>query len=131
MDSFADKSLKDIVEEAAANSGSGVEVTANPVFSSPIDYVCQYEESCFEFLNRLSWIYGEWFYYDGQKTQFGKPDSIETVELVYEVHIKNMIFRHRPFHHEMECMTIWYMTPMRSDSILLLMMMWKLPVMPR
>lgn len=90
MDSFADKSLKDIVEEAAANSGSGVEVTANPVFSSPIDYVCQYEESCFEFLNRLSWIYGEWFYYDGQKTQFGKPDSIETVELVYDVHIKNM-----------------------------------------
>lgn len=90
MDSFADKSLKDIVEEAAANSGSGVEVTANPVFSSPIDYVCQYEESCFEFLNRLSWIYGEWFYYDGQKTQFGKPGSIETVELVYDVHIKNM-----------------------------------------
>lgn len=90
MDSFADKSLKDIVEEAAANSGSGVEVTANPVFASQIDYVCQYEESCFEFLNRLSWIYGEWFYYDGEKTLFGKPGSIETVELVYDVHIKNM-----------------------------------------
>lgn len=90
MDSFSDVSLKDVVEEAAGNSGSGVEVTANPVFASQIDYICQYEESCFEFLNRLSWIYGEWFYYDGQKTRFGKPDSIETVELTYDVHIKKM-----------------------------------------
>lgn len=90
MDSFTDKSLKDIVEEAAGNSGSGLEVTANPLFASPIDYICQYEESCFEFLNRLSWIYGEWFYYDGQKTLFGKPGSPETTELTYDVDIKEM-----------------------------------------
>jgi hypothetical protein len=35
---------------------------------------------CFEFLNRLSWIYGEWFFYDGITCYFGKQDGdTETV----------------------------------------------------
>jgi uncharacterized protein involved in type VI secretion and phage assembly len=54
MDSFMDKSLKQIVDEAVGNSGNGGSVTSNPKFGGTLDYVCQYNESCFELINRLS-----------------------------------------------------------------------------
>ncbi len=77
MDSFTDKTLQQIVNEAVANSGNGSSVTCKPVFSGKLDYTCQYNESCFEFLNRLSWLYGEWFYSDGKKTiSASRPEAM-------------------------------------------------------
>lgn len=75
MDSFMDLSLQQIVNESVANSGNGFSVTANPVFGSTLDYVCQYDETCFDFLNRLSWEYGEWLYYDGSVFYFGRKEN--------------------------------------------------------
>jgi len=77
MDSFMDMTLSGIVAEAVGTSGNGAEVTPQPKFKGKIDYICQYDETCFEFLNRLSWIYGEWFFYDGQKCYFGKQDGAQ------------------------------------------------------
>lgn len=90
MDSFADQSLKTIVDYAVGNSGNGVEVKAAPKYGQKINYLCQYGETCFGFLDRLSRMYGEWFYYNGKEIMFGKPDSLETVELIYDVHIRKM-----------------------------------------
>lgn len=90
MDSFADQSLKTIVDYAVGNSGNGVEVKAAPKYGQKINYLCQYGETCFGFLDRLSRMYGEWFYYNGKEIIFGKPDSLETVELIYDVHIRKM-----------------------------------------
>lgn len=90
MDSFADQSLKTIVDYAVENSGNGVEVNAAPKFGGKISYLCQYGETCFGFLDRLSRMYGEWFYYNGIEIMFGKPDSLETVELIYDVHVRKM-----------------------------------------
>ena len=87
MDSFMDKPLNSIVSEAVGNSGNGGSVTANPKFTANIDYICQYNETCFEFLNRLSWLYGEWFFYDGKDTYFGKPGKDEEEELKYDIHM--------------------------------------------
>ncbi len=75
MDSFMDLPLQQIVDEAVGNSGNGCAVTANPVFGSTLDYICQYDENCFDFLNRLSWEFGEWFYYDGTTCYFGKKEG--------------------------------------------------------
>lgn len=90
MDSFTDKTLKMIVDDAVSNSGNGAEVEAKPKFDGQIAYLCQYGETCFAFLDRLSRMYGEWFYYNGEKILFGKPDSLETVSLVYDIHVKKM-----------------------------------------
>jgi uncharacterized protein involved in type VI secretion and phage assembly len=80
MDSFMDMTLGGIVSEAVGNSGNGGSVTAQPKFSGKIDYIAQYEETCWEFLNRLSWIYGEWLVYDGNSCYFGRQDGgCETV----------------------------------------------------
>ncbi|GHT59710.1 hypothetical protein AGMMS50239_06990 [Bacteroidia bacterium] len=83
MDSFMDLPLQQVVQEAVSNSGNGCPVTVNPKFKSKLDYVSQYDENCFDFLNRLSWEFGEWFYYDGQTCYFGMKDG-KTTKLEYD-----------------------------------------------
>jgi uncharacterized protein involved in type VI secretion and phage assembly len=83
MDSFMDLPLQQVVQEAVGNSGNGCPVTANPKFKSNLDYVCQYDENCFDFLNRLSWEFGERFYYDGQTCYFGMKDG-DSTKLEYD-----------------------------------------------
>lgn len=46
-----------------------------PVSGETLSYTVQYKESAWEFLNRLSAMYGEWLYYDGQKLVFGPPQG--------------------------------------------------------
>lgn len=87
MDSFMDKTLDLVAKESIANSGNGAEVTVKPSFKGQLEYICQYNETAFEFLNRLSWLYGEWFFYDGINTHFGKPDSNDEVDLIYDIDI--------------------------------------------
>lgn len=89
MDSFCDKSLKDIVDEIKSTSGNGAEIKNEPKYSGVIDYFCQYNESAFEVINRLSWLYNEWFFNDGNNTYFGKPSDIEETTLVYDLDITN------------------------------------------
>ncbi|MBC7388978.1 MAG: hypothetical protein H7329_07205, partial [Opitutaceae bacterium] len=55
-------------------------------------YCCQYNESNFEFFNRLAVEYGEWFYYDGRNLFFGKPSSSESIKLVYGEHLESINF---------------------------------------
>ena len=83
MDSFMDLPLQQIVEESVSNSGNGGSVIINPKFSSKLDYVCQYNESCWDFLNRLSWQFGEWFFYNGQTCYFGMENG-KGATLVYD-----------------------------------------------
>lgn len=89
MDSFMDKNLEGVVSEAVANSGSGVPIRIEPSHKQKIDYICQYNESDFEFLNRLSYIYGEWFWDTGQEIRFGKGAGSEEAPLrmVYDVNM--------------------------------------------
>lgn len=85
MDSFMDKTLQQIVDEAVANSGNDGSVTSKPEFGGKLDYICQYNETCFEFLNRMSWLFGEWFFYNGKETFFGRPPEGDTVDITYDI----------------------------------------------
>lgn len=89
MDSFMDKNLEGVVSEAVANSGSGVPIKIDPSHKQKIDYICQYNESDFEFLNRLSYIYGEWFWDTGQEIRFGKGAGSDEAPLrmVYDMNM--------------------------------------------
>jgi len=79
MDSFMDMTLNGIISEVVGTSGNGGEVTSQPKFTEKIDYICQYDETCFEFLNRMSWLYGEWFFFDGQQCYFGRQTGKKEV----------------------------------------------------
>ncbi|WPU97478.1 phage baseplate assembly protein V [Mucilaginibacter sp. cycad4] len=84
LGSYLNKSLSSIIQLATQDApANDLNLNIKPTNTSPIDYIIQYRESDFEFINRLSAEYYEWFYYDGAKLNFGKPDKLEEVALIY------------------------------------------------
>ena len=100
MDSFTDATLGEIVGEVAEKYGNGISIVNNPAFKSRIPYVQMQEESAYEFLRRLAWQYGEWFYYNGQVLYFGNPYKEKDENLVYDIDMDSMHFSScvAPFH---------------------------------
>ncbi|KLT63713.1 type VI secretion system Vgr family protein [Pedobacter sp. BMA] len=114
LGSYLAKSLNDIVKLATSDTpANDLKIVANASRTAPIDYLIQYRESDFDFLNRLSGEYHEWFYYDGEQLNFGKPDEQQSISLFYgrDVHnlqyamevapIKNKRFSYNPKQDEM------------------------------
>lgn len=114
LGSYLAKSLNDIVKLATSDTpANDLKIVANASRTAPIDYLIQYRESDFDFLNRLSGEYHEWFFYDGEQLNFGKPDEQKEVSLFYgrDVHnlqyamevapIKNKRFSYNPSKDEM------------------------------
>ena len=61
-----------------------VQLELNPEFKENKDYICQYEESDFDFIRRLAHQYQEWMYFDGTKLIFGKPRKLaDPIRLEY------------------------------------------------
>ncbi|MFD0863740.1 type VI secretion system Vgr family protein [Sungkyunkwania multivorans] len=82
--SHLDASLADIIERTFAGySASILHLKVRPENSDTIHYSVQHDESAFEYASRLAAQYGEWFYYDGTKLVFGKPDDQEEISLIY------------------------------------------------
>ena len=90
--SFNDKNLKDIVTQSIQSgmSKTNAQTHIAPNYTNPIKYISQYKESTFHFLNRLSSVYGELFYYNGSTLIFGQPQSLEFVDVVYGVDMNDM-----------------------------------------
>ena len=114
LGSYLDKDLDDIVKLATSDTpANDLKIVANASRQSTIDYLIQYKESDWAFLNRLSGEYHEWLYYDGLQLNFGKPDQQKDVALFYgrDVHnlqyamevapIKNKRFAYNPKQDEM------------------------------
>lgn len=62
---------------AVANDYSGNMLIFNidPKYMALIDYKAQYDETNWDFVNRMAAEYGEWCYYDGGALIIGKPSS--------------------------------------------------------
>nr|WP_315419401.1 phage baseplate assembly protein V [uncultured Pedobacter sp.] len=84
LGSYLAKDLNEIVKLATQDTpANDLKIVSKASRTTPIDYLIQYKESDFEFLNRLSGEYHEWFYYDGVQLNFGKPDNQKEVALFY------------------------------------------------
>ncbi|WP_374948640.1 type VI secretion system Vgr family protein [Mucilaginibacter sp.] len=91
LGSYLGKNLQTIVEQATEDAPSNdLKMRIKPVYTDAIDYIIQYKESDFGFLNRLSAEYHEWFYYDGTNLNFGKPDKLKEVSLIYGRNLQTM-----------------------------------------
>jgi type VI secretion system secreted protein VgrG len=81
--SYTDKSLADIVKGI---TDKYTKQKLSPKVSiqndSAMPYTVQYSESDFGFLARMAQKKGEWFFFDGESLQFGKPTS-KTFSLEY------------------------------------------------
>ena len=78
--SFSEMKLKDIAGDILNKYGS-IDSKISPKSKDKIDYIVQYKESNFQFLNRISALYGEWCYYDGVKFFLGKPSAEDAITL--------------------------------------------------
>ena len=74
--------LGDVVKKLCAEAK--VQLELNPAYKENKDYICQYEESDFDFIRRLAYQYQEWMYFDGTKLIFGKPRKLaDPIRLEY------------------------------------------------
>ena len=82
--SFEEKTLNDIVNDVIdTNDSNGIEATVDARFTDAIAYCVQYNETDYQFLQRLARRYGEWLYNDGEQMIFGNLVSQEAVRLNY------------------------------------------------
>ena len=88
--SFYKKGLKQIVQQLTKPLSQSSSVKINPSYGSSLSYICQYRESTFNFLNRLSSDFSEWFYYDGKDLFFGKPSSSPNINITYGEDVHSM-----------------------------------------
>ena len=89
--SFYKNDLKKIVQQVTNPLGQvHCTVNINNQYTKQITYICQYKESSFHFLNRLSGEFSEFFYYDGKDLNFGKPSASKTVEITYGEDVSSM-----------------------------------------
>ena len=72
--SWNDTTIGDVVKKLCAEAK--VQLELNPAYKENKDYICQYEESDFDFIRRLAYQYQEWMYFDGTKLIFGKPRKL-------------------------------------------------------
>ena len=81
--SFEKMCLDDIIADVL-NDYNG-ELTSNVVsrFTEEIPYCVQYNETNYQFLQRLAMRYGEWMYHDGTQFVFGNLVEREQVVLTY------------------------------------------------
>ena len=83
-----DKTLTDIVTQTISKANCATHV--DPKFTGNVKYTCQYKESSFHFVNRLSSDYGELFYYNGKTLIFGNPSVMEFVQVNYGEDLSSM-----------------------------------------
>ena len=80
--SFEEKTLNDIVNDVIDINNS-IEATIDARFTDSIAYCVQYNETDYQFLQRLARRYGEWLYNNGEQMVFGNLVSQEAVRLNY------------------------------------------------
>ncbi len=80
--SWNDTTIGNVVKKLCAEAK--VQLELNPAYKESKDYICQYEESDFDFIRRLAHQYQEWMYFDGTKLIFGKPRKLaDPIRLEY------------------------------------------------
>ena len=81
--SFENQTLNDIVNDVVDDYSEHLKTDVDARFTDTIPYCVQYNESNYQFLQRLAKRYGEWLYNDGKKMVFGNLPEGESVKLAY------------------------------------------------
>lgn len=100
--SFTTQSLSDIVKVVAGKySQKEVQPTISIQNDTTLPYTVQYGESDYGFLARMAQKKGQWFYYNGEESVFGKPKSKTfTLEYGRSLHSFNIEMRAKPLGFE-------------------------------
>ena len=91
--------LKSVVEQTIKEGlGSNFSFRVEPAYSN-VTYLCQYEETHYNFLARVAETYGEQFFYDGEKLHFGKlPTPEAPIKLMFGKNVDEIDIQIRTQH---------------------------------
>ena len=91
--------LKSVVEQTIKEGlGSNFSFRVEPTYSN-VTYLCQYEETHYNFLARVAETYGEQFFYDGEKLHFGKlPTPEAPIKLMFGKNVDEIDIQIRTQH---------------------------------
>lgn len=81
--SFEEKTLNDIVNDVVDDYSGHLDTEVDSRFTDTIPYCVQYNETNYQFLQRLARRYGEWLYNDGTQLVFGNLKKQDSVRLSY------------------------------------------------
>ena len=81
--SFEDKTLGDIVNDVTDDYSGHINPIVDARFTDEIPYCVQYNETNYQFLQRLARRYGEWLYNTGTQMVFGNLQEKDSVTLKY------------------------------------------------
>lgn len=80
---YENKLVRDIVKEKLDEQASITQGTVAPNYSTPLEYIVQYEENDWNFVKRLCGRLGEWLLYDGAQLHVGSLPSGATHALEF------------------------------------------------
>lgn len=81
--SFENKTLNEIVNDVVDEYSDVIIPNIDSRFTDSIPYCVQYNETDFQFLQRIAQRYGEWLYNDGTEMVFGNIKPNDAVRLAY------------------------------------------------
>lgn len=84
--SFENQDLDSIIKDVVDDYKQQVSPQISSQFTDQIPYCVQYNESNYQFLQRLAFRYGEWMYNDGERFVFGKLQDADSIDLTYPSH---------------------------------------------
>ncbi|MFH6961918.1 phage baseplate assembly protein V [Flavobacterium plurextorum] len=88
--SFTNMSMADIVNKV--KTGYDIDMEVIPLYENNLAYTVQYNESDFDFLNRLAMQNGEWFYSNGRKITFGDAGGPLQPKLIYGINLHDFSY---------------------------------------
>ncbi|WP_029906690.1 type VI secretion system Vgr family protein [Prevotella sp. 10(H)] len=96
LDIFADMGLQEVFEEVTDGvQGSALSKVNSPVYNVPLNFLMQYNESDWEFLQRLSAISGETLFYTGRDLVFGQYKDWAATNVMYDKELTHIQFGSR------------------------------------
>ncbi len=110
------KAVKNIAQDVLKNFPQNLlQPKVAPSYGETLSYTVQYKETAWQFLSRISSVYGEWLYYDGQKLILGSPQGSKS-KLLYGNNLDNfsMSLHVRPT--DVEILSYDYMNSEVYDS---------------
>lgn len=108
--SYSDVGLSEILENTFRGyDRSTLATNFSPQNRQNIHYSVQHNESSFEYARRLASQYSEWFYYDGKKLIFGKPEDEEPTELYYGFDLQEFSLKLHPIPNKFKYFTNDYL----------------------
>jgi Rhs element Vgr protein len=81
--SFENKTLNDIINDVVSDYSDHLDSEIDARFTDEIPYCVQYNETNYQFIQRLARRYGEWLYHDGERLIFGNLQECDSVKLAY------------------------------------------------